>query len=405
MLVKELLLSQSVQDFIRKHEHEDPNNILLRQKSIDGVSASTIAQQLNGLQKAKDKLPIYYTTPRIIFPASINLEQSSSQATAVFKTDFLNQQSIGQYKSCADLTGGFGVDSFFFSRIFAHVNYVDPDQTILDIARHNHEQLGARIQHHYTTAESFLQSTTTEFDFIFIDPSRRIQGSKKVSLSESEPNVIQLQNVLLKRARHILIKASPLLDINLSLKELRGIKIVVVLSVENECRELLFFLERDYAGEPAIQAVNILSDKSVDRFDFTISQEKNARVDFVEPRLYLYEPNASVMKAGAFKSIASAYGVSKIHPSTHLYTSDILVENFPGRIFRIEGFVKPDPKVTASFFLDKKANVFTRNYPLSVDELRKKSGLIDGGPKYLIGFTGILKKYLAVAERVYLDRV
>jgi len=169
--------------------------------------------------------------------------------------------------------------------------------------------------------------------------------------------------------------------------------------VANECKELLFLLDSSFTAEPVIQAIN-LSKGTVSSFRFRFSEEKAHHISFSEPKEFLYEPNASILKAGAFKSICARFGIEKIHPSTHLYSSSNLLVDFPGRIFRIVNLVKPDPKVLTQYFPDGIANIFTRNYPLSPQELKTKSRLNDGGTGYLIGFSGLKKKYLAVAARI-----
>ena len=400
MLIKEIL-SERLQDFIRQLEDEDPKTIVLKNKTIPGIPASFIADQVSGRKKAKEKIPDYSKNPFVVFPPQVNLEQSSSQVTAWFKSEFI-RKNISACRNAADLTGGFGVDTFFLSKIFHSIDYVDPEPGILEIAKHNHEQLGARnIRYHQRTAAGFLDHSEEKFDFIFIDPSRRKEGNRKVnSLTQSEPDVVQLQNLILDRSGYCLIKASPLFDINVALKELKHVRIVVVVSVKNECRELLFFQDAGFGGEPVVQAVNITSGNRIETFEFMLSSERTIETEFSAPKKYLYEPNASILKAGAFKTISKTYKLPKVHPNTHLYTSDKLLKEFPGRIFSIESVVKSDPKTLEQFFPGGKANVLTRNYPLSVDELKKKLRLTDGDLKFLIGFTGIDKKYLVVAERI-----
>jgi hypothetical protein len=399
LLISEIF-SERLQNFIRHHENEDPNTIVLKNRTIDGVPASFIAAQINGRRKAKEKIPDYAKNPFVIFPPKVNLEQSSSQTTAEFKVDFI-KKNILDLKSCADLTGGFGVDSFFLSKTFHEVDYVEPHQSIFEVAQHNHVQLKAEnIHHHLNGAENFLVTTDKKFDLIFIDPSRRKSGNQKVnSLRQSEPDVIYLQDLILTKTRFCLTKASPLFDIQLALSELKRVKIVIVVSVKNECRELLFFQDVEFEGEPVIQSVNILPDK-VEYFEFKFSAEKQERVSFGPPGVYFYEPNASILKGGAFKMISKKYNIAKIHPNTHLYSSDLLVSDFPGRIFKIEEIVKADATVIARLFPNGKVNVLTRNYPLSTDELKKKLHVTDGDWKYVIGFTGVDKKYLVVAERI-----
>jgi 16S rRNA G966 N2-methylase RsmD len=397
------LLSSDVQSFIHQHENDDVKQLVLKHKIIHEVPSNIIADQLNGRRKAKEKLPSFYHTKNIVYPPGINVEQSSSEQTAQYKGAIFSQQDAKlKNKSLVDLTGGFGVDSYFFSKVFKDVQYVEPNETLLEISKHNHQQLGANtIHHHKTTAEAFLTKHEHTFDFVYIDPSRRAAGNQKVySLNDCEPNVIHLQEIIFAKADYLLIKASPLFDIQQGLKELKFVRQIFVVSVDNECKELLFQCEKNFADEPLIVAVNILSDTRVDSYSFQLSKERETQIQFSEPLTYLYEPNASILKAGAFKSIGHKFKISKLHPSTHLYTSNQLIEKFPGRIFKVEAFVKADPKTLKAFFPEGKANITTRNYPLSVEALKKKTGLKDGGDQYLIGFSGMKAKYLAAAKRI-----
>jgi hypothetical protein len=301
------------------------------------------------------------------------------------------RRSLGQEVG-VDLTGGFGIDTYFLSQLFHQFH---------EIARHNHNTLGAaNIEYHNTSAEEFLNQLAGPVDLVFIDPSRRSQNKKVFTLSDSEPDIVALQKKIFSKTDLLLIKASPLLDIKLGLKTLADVKKVWVISVENEVRELLFLCEKNFSGEPIIEAVNLLRNEDSESFDFLFSEESMVVVKHADPLLYLYEPNASILKAGAFKTISKHFDLFKIQTNTHLYTSDTLINNFPGRIFKIEALVKPDPKTIKGFFADGKANVTTRNYPLSVDELKKKTGISDGGDQYLIAFSGEDKKFACVASRI-----
>jgi 16S rRNA G966 N2-methylase RsmD len=392
------LLSEKVQQFIRQHANDDERELVLRYKEVDGVPLARIAEQIAGRRKAKDKLPSFYNTPAILYPPGINLEQSSSEQTAIFKTKVIAEESIGK-ETAVDLTGGFGVDVYFLSRIFTKVEYIEPDQLLLQMVQQNHQTLGAsNISYHQTTAEYFLESSWRS-DLVFIDPSRRNKGQKVFKLSDCEPDVTALYKSIFEKTEHLLIKTSPLLDIQQALRELPTVYKVYVVSVANECKELLFLCKRMVHNEPEIITVNI-HPTYTEKFSFTKAQEQQTTVAYSSPLEYLYEPNASLLKAGAFKIIASSYRLSKIDVSTHLYTSAEYRADFPGRIFRVEALIKNDPNVIQTNFPDGKANVMTRNYPLSAEELRKKAKLKDGGDKFLIGFSGPKEKFLAVARRV-----
>lgn len=394
-------LSPAVQDFLRSIEHEDAGSIVLKKKTIADFSPVFIAEQVAGRRKAREKLPQFYKTPGVVFPPPVNLEQCSSQATALFKAEFIQRMGItaGRF---VDLTGGFGVDSFYLGKLFKHGDMVEPNQSLLEIAQHNHRALGATSLSHYNnTAEEFLKGED-RFDLVYIDPSRRAAGNQKVySLKESEPDIVALQSQIFKKTTHLLIKTAPLLDIQVGLNELKHVKRVVVLSVQNECKELLFFCEKDFEDEPTVEAVNIASPQRTDTFEFMPSQERSTISAWSDPLTYLYEPNASILKAGAFRLIGTRYTLYKLQVNTHLYTADRFIADFPGRVFKVISLVKPDPKSLKEFFPEGQANVMTRNYPMSVAELKKKAKLDDGGDKFLIGFSGVNKKFTAVAERLH----
>lgn len=395
------LLSNDVQSFLTDHYLSDPQQLLLKYRTISGLPASIIVDQLTGRRKAEERLPTWHSNKNIIYPPAVNLEQSSSEKSALVKVDLL-ESHMGDLrgKILLDLTGGFGVDSYFFSKAFKHVHVVEPNGELLQITRHNHRELDSHnISYYNMSAESFLKSSPLKSaDVIFLDPSRRIIGDKKVySLSESLPSVVALQPALLELSANLLIKTSPLLDIQVGLNELEFVKHVYITSVNNDCKEVLFFSERNFKSEPTITAINI--NDMDENFSFRLSEERTAENQYSDPLDFIYEPNASLLKSGAFKILGAAFNLHKLHPNTHLYTSQTFNNHFPGRVFQIETIARPNEKLT-ELFEGGKVNIFTRNYPLTVDAIRKKYRLKDGGEKYLIACTGIKKKFLLIAKRV-----
>lgn len=393
-------MKEEVQDFLVEHEDEDVQKLLLKQKTVHGVPTEQIVQQIIGRRKAKSKLPSWYNTKRIVYPPGINLEQSSSESTAKFKSDFLLEHLPKRECTGVDLTGGFGIDSYFLS-LYSHcVDYVEPNRELLEIAQHNHQRLGSEnINYHHTSAEDFLTNTAEKFDFLFIDPSRRKTAQKVYRLTDSEPDVVAMQSGFLDKASLVLIKTSPLLDLRQGCRELQRVAEVLVVAVENECKELLFLLLETSPGDPSIRSVDLnRSGEIISSLSFTFAEEKNSVAAFSSPLTYLYEPNAAILKAGAFKWIAQKYQLKKLAPSTHLYTSDELLE-FPGRTFKITRFAKADKKLK-DLFPNGYANIISRNYPLSVEEIKKKTGLKEGGENYLICTQDEKEKLVMVAERL-----
>jgi hypothetical protein len=299
-----------------------------------------------------------------------------------------------------DLTGGFGVDTFFLGKLFSEAIHIEPNETVSAIAAHNHRLLGASILHVQQTAEEYLKANSKRADLFFIDPSRRSESKKVFKLADCQPNITALQDALFTFSNFILTKASPLLDIQQALRELKHVAKVVVVSVENECKELLLLQKLGFVGEPFIETINLLNEGSVvERFVFTAVEERAATVVFSSPLDYLYEPNASILKSGAFKLVAEKFGLRKLQANTHLYTSPNLFTDFPGRVFKIEA-LNPTVKLLKELLPEGKANVATRNYPLSAQELKKKLKLKDGGEKFVLGFSEEKSKSVVIASRI-----
>jgi hypothetical protein len=401
----EMLARPKVQEFIAAHENDDEQQLVLRYRDIDGVPLARIADQIRGHRKAKEKLPTWHAARGVVYPAGPALEQCSSERTAAFKVSIVKGSGKTTFSLC-DLTGGLGVDSYFFSRLFREIDLVEKDEVLLRITEHNFGVLGVpNISWHVSRAEDFLRERGT-YDFVFIDPSRRDAGSRKVfQFSECDPDVTAMQDSLWARTDNLLVKASPLLDIQMGLSGLRFVKAVYVVAVANECKELLFLSEKKFEGEPEIRCVNLPTssgfgmDADDERFTFLPSDERIAEVVYAEPLTYVYEPNASVMKAGPYKLISSRLGLSKLSANTHLYTNDRIIPSFPGRIFSVVEPLKLDSRVSQKF-PGSQANVISRNHPLTVEEIRKKTGLKEGGDLYLVCCSGESEKYTLMCKRL-----
>lgn len=401
MRSSELLLisTPEVQEYLSANESIDEKKLLLAKKEILGIPSSEMANQVIGRRKAKLRFPSWYQTTSIVYPPPVNLEQSSSEATAKFKAELIQSELI-DFNLSVDLTGGFGVDTFFLGKLFLEAIHIEPNETLSEIAAHNHRLLGVSILHVQQTAEEYLETNTKRADLFFIDPSRRSESKKVFKLADCQPNIAALQDVLFFFSNFILTKASPLLDIQQALRELKHVTKIGVVSVENECKELLFLQKLGFEGEPIIEAINLSNEGAViERFLFTASEEKAATLVFSSPLDYLYEPNASILKSGAFKLVAEKFGLRKLQANTHLYTSPNLFTDFPGRVFKIEA-LNPTLQMFKELLPDGKANVATRNYPLSAQELKKKLKLKDGGGKFVIGFSEERRKSVVIASRI-----
>jgi THUMP domain-like len=393
-------LTPEVITFIKAHEHDDLSKLLLKKKEILGFASSFVANQINGRRRAKEKLPTWYANPAIVYPPQENLAQCSSEVTAVFKTNFIRQLNGLEVKSkfhtIVDLSGGFGVDSFFLGKLFSNVIHVEPNVELLALAEKSHQVLGPKnIEYVESSAEDFLK-VTPNVDWIYIDPSRKSSGRKTVTLADSHPNVLKLLPVMFQKADNVLIKTSPLMDLKEGARQLINSKNILVVSVNNECKEVLFHLEKNWTAEPIVHCINLEATPEQEYFLFKFTDEARCNAKFSAPLDFIYEPNSSILKAGAFKSIAPKYGHDKIAPSTHLYTSNEPHINFPGRIFKIIGKLEKGLDLLPDGF----ANIISKNHPLSPAEIKKKYKIKDGGEKYVLAFSGLQKKYLLVADRL-----
>nr|WP_313790227.1 class I SAM-dependent methyltransferase [[Muricauda] yonaguniensis] len=350
--------------------------VLLAGPVFEGITQKELAEQIEAKKKCRDKLTTWFNAPQIYYPNKLNIEQTSSEITAAYKAKIVSGESL------VDLTGGFGVDSYFFSKKMDRISHCEINLELSEIARYNFKILGRKnIECHAEDGVSFLKKSTKKFDWIYVDPSRRNDKKGKVFLLEDcLPNLPEHLPLLFDKTQNVLVKTSPLLDIKKGIEELDFVKEVHVVAVHNEVKELLFVLEKGYSGSIKIKTVDVLQGQN-SYFDFELEEEQDVQTYFGEPSSYLYEPNAAILKSGGFKSIAKTFGLIKLHPHSHLYTSDKLVE-FPGRRFTIERSL-PYSKKSLKSMVVSKANITTRNFPMSVAELRKKHKIKDGGNRYL----------------------
>lgn len=377
------MLSPDILAFIWQHREDDPRQLALSGRKYPGVPVAEVAAQVQALQKIRHKIPGWYL-PGLYHPFPLSVEQSSSEATARFKAALFKTAKV------LDLTGGMGVDASFFAREAEQLTYVEQNAELLEAARHNFTALGIRnVQWFSGSAEAFLQGHTGSWDLIYLDPARRHEQKGKVfQLADCSPDVLQLQFLLLSRAPRVMIKTAPLLDIRLAAAQMGNVAGIWVVAAQGECREVLYLLEP--AAPPLdmvpIHAVNLKED-DVSTFVFHWQEEQEAVARLSAPQQYLYEPNAAVLKSGAFKSFALRYGLGKLHPNTHLYTSEQLEENVPARRFVMEQICRYDRKAVQAAVPEGKANITCRNFPDTPDQVRKKLGLQDGGEIYLFAAT------------------
>ena len=384
--------------FIRDHRFDNVRKLALQASSFTGsnIDLPWALTQIEGRQSAENKIPTWFQSDEIVYPPHLALEQCSSEQTARYKAGLLSGTSF------VDLTGGFGVDFAFISNKFQETYYVEKQKELCEIATFNFNILGltsARIVH--ADATGYLKKTPL-VDTIFIDPGRRLNSGKKVfRIEEAEPDLLKIQDLLIEKAERVLIKLSPMLDISQGLKLLKNVAEVHVVSLENECKELLFCLKKNFTSEPLITCVNLSKKNNQSKLSFLLSEEKVKSIHYTsEIEQYVYEPNASLLKAGFYKGLTGLYPLRKFHPDSHLYTSDRFITDFPGRIFQTVAYTSFNKKELKNFLCDTdKASVAVRNFPLTVNELRKKLKLKEGGDTYIFATTLANGKHILIKNK------
>jgi len=371
--------------FVREHLYDDVNELALQYAKYPGVDVRCAIIQIRGWQIAEKKLPLWSQTDGILFPKHISLEQCSSQTTAEYKAEVI--ESIVENKDkMTDLTGGYGVDAAMIGRQFNHLTFVEPSKELCRLAHHNLPLLDvSNLTVVNSTCEAVLEGLEKQ-DLIYIDPSRRDKDGRKIfAVEDCTPDIYRLQDQLLGKGRWVIVKLSPMLDLTSVATGLRSVHEVHVVSVAGECKEILVLMSGEVmVSSPKIVCVNIIGKYKRQSFTYNTEDEKvticryTSRID-----RYLYEPNASIMKAMCFKSVASVFSVDKLHPNSHLYTSDRMIEGFPGRSFEVVSIMPMDKRALKELRTYGQANLSVRNFPSTVAELRAKTKLKDGGDQYI----------------------
>lgn len=393
------LLTKEERSFIREHITDSPAELNLKfHKRIPNLVF--LIQQIKGRQIIKQKIPTWYDLEALILPPTLNLEQSSSEATATFKATIISQSS-----TFVDLTGGLGVDSFFISKKVDQCTYIEYNTELFKIAAYNLNLFCKNITTINESCITFLERTNEQFDWCFIDPARRDPNQKKVFLLEDcTPNIIDLKKRIHSISKRCMVKLSPLIDITHCIHALQSITQIYILSVHNEVKELLLILQKDIQKPIAIHAID-LNKEGNPISSFTSTFETVYNVQFEEPKTYLYEPNRVILKSGQQDKLCSDFGVGKLHANSNLYTSDALIEDFPGRIFHINELKTRLDKPFLKRIKKRKFNVLTRNYPIKAPALERKLQSIPGGNYYIIGTSSIKHPaLLIICERITLSK-
>ena len=356
------------QDFINNNLNTDSSTLLFKKHDGLSLDIKVLIEQIEAKKRCQKKLPSWFETSNIYYPNKLNIEQTSSEITAKYKANLISGNSI------IDLTGGFGVDSFYFSKHFKSVIHCEINKELSQLVSHNYKQLGA--EHIQTIAKDGL-----------------------TFLKDCLPNVPEHLHVLFEHSNNLMIKTSPLLDLSVGLKELKHVKTIHVVAVNNEVKELLWMLEKEMHTEDVqIETINI-KNKDNQYFGFRFQDETKAQSKWSLPHNFLYEPNAAILKSGGFHSVSKQFQLKKLHQHSHLYTSNDLME-FPGRRFKIEDILPFNKKAFKKAAIAK-ANITTRNFPESVDSIRKKLNLKDGGNTYIFATTNLEnEKILIVCSKL-----
>ena len=376
-------------DFIRSHRHDDVRTLALQASKHPTIDINEALVQIAGRQIAEKKIPSWAAIDDIEYPKHLSMEQCSSELTARYKASLIKGESL------TDLTAGFGVDFSFIAQQFNRADYVERQAVLCELARHNFNVLGlTQAKVHCMDGIEYLKEMEP-VDCLFLDPARRdANGGKTVAITDCEPDVCSLESLLLQKGKTVMIKLSPMLDMHSALNELKSVRELHVVSVNNECKELILLLKSpckestNTDNEVVISCEQVVNNSMSQHFSYTLTEEKTAECTLTDQiGNYLYEPGAALLKAGPYRLLSQRFGVMKLHPNSHLYTSEALVD-FPGRRFKVIGYSGFGKKELKTFMKGlEKANLTVRNFPTTVAELRKKLKLKEGGDTYLFATT------------------
>ncbi|QNK63322.1 hypothetical protein H7F33_02045 [Pedobacter sp. PAMC26386] len=348
------LIEQPVQEYIHANLNADVHKISMAKSPFPGITGKELANQIASRKKSLRKLPTWFNTKLIYYPALLSVEQCSSEITAAYKAGLVKGNTL------IDLTGGYGVDSFYFAKNTQTVIHCEINEELSAIASYNSVLLQEEnVQFICGDGLEFLKNTTKEFDCVYIDPARRSSSGKVFMLKDCTPNVVENLSMLLSKANQILVKTAPLLDLSAGLKELNHVAEIHIVSVKNECKELIWVIEKGFEASTKIICTTLNTVQK--QFSFVMGEEGSTAITgIITPGQYLYEPDVALLKSGAFNLIAERYQLQKFHHQTQLYTSAVIHPEFPGRIFKIEEILS-----AAKIKKEKNlvGNVIVRNYP------------------------------------------
>ena len=375
-------MNKATKDFIREHADADVRQLALQAKKNPEVDLTYALEQIAGRQKAKMKLPSWAKIDGMVYPPHISMEQCSSELTAKYKAEIV---PCGKY--FVDLTGGFGVDFSFIAKTFKHAVYVERQEHLCASTSENFRLLGLDNAEVVNADGIEHLHQMDHADLVFIDPARRDDhGGRTYGIADCTPNVLEVMDELMQKTDMLLLKLSPMLDWRKAVRDLGGASEVHIVSVDNECKELLIMVRHD-VQQIKVVCVNLLSNGERDVFEFD-DTESTPMHQKISSKTYLFEPNASIMKAGCFDEIQARFPVAQLDNNSHLFVSDHEIPDFPGRRFKIEHVTSMNKRELKEALADiDRANITVRNFPVSVAELRKKLKLKDGGDVFIFATT------------------
>lgn len=370
------LIDSEVQDFIKLNTDEDISLLAFKKNPFPEINYADLIQQIDARKRAFKKLPTWFNASQIIYPSTVSLQQTSSELTAAYKASLIN----GEYG--VDLTGGFGVDSYYFSKQFKSFVYLEKNEKLALITQHNFNRLKIEnVKFFFLDSNDWLTNNKMAFDWLYLDPARRDNLQKKVfRFEDCEPQVLDHLDLYFKHSQNILIKTSPLLDISLAIDQLKFVKTIHLVSVNNELKELLFLLDKSEKVDIQINLVDLAEDLNL---QFKYNPQKIWSFGFSEPLKYLYLPHPTLMKIGQFDHLKNDDALFKLHPHSHLFTSEKLNESFFGKTFKMIKAIPFQKNEIKPHLFNKKLNISCRNFPLKPEELRAKFKIKDGGEDYV----------------------
>lgn len=376
-MINPAILDEEVQLFIDKNLDADINKLILKKSPFAKVSSKELAEQIQSKKSIQKKLPTWFNTKGIIFPPKLNTEQSSSEQTAAYKNNLILNGDL------VDLTGGFGIDDYYFSKKAKHVTHCEINEKLSAIVKHNAEILKIDNIRFFTGDSLDFLKSINQTDTIYVDPARRNTSGRTFLFEDCEPDIINQLAIYQQKSKRIIIKAAPMLDIDAAVNALKNVAEIHIISLNNECKELLFIIDKSIKRK-TINCI-LINNLKTSIYSYTYREEKDINISFSSIKSFIYEPDAAFLKAGLFKTIAKEFKVDKLHVNTHIYTSDQQISNFPGRTLKVLEI--SDFKSFSEDNKIKKANLITRNFPFKPDELKKKLKISDGVEVYLYFIT------------------